>query len=100
MLMTNWKKICLGLTAAVIVASCSISTNMDATIERDVDAATKLKEDAKEHGWMVGQFDIRLGRLHKENLNLKQLIVRGVEKDESAEDILRIAEKLELIKRG
>lgn len=47
MLMTNWKKICLGLTAAVIVASCSISTNMDATIERDVDAATKLKEDAK-----------------------------------------------------
>ena len=60
----------------------------------------KLKEDAKEHGWMVGQFDIRLGRLHKENLNLKQLIVRGVEKDESAEDILRIAEKLELIKRG
>ncbi|MBR3112561.1 MAG: hypothetical protein IKH29_02465 [Methanobrevibacter sp.] len=59
----------------------------------------KLKEDAKEHGWMVGQFDIRLGRLYKENQNLKQLIVRGADKHEYAEDILRIAEKLELIKK-
>ena len=47
MLMTNWKRIGLGLFAVIIAASCSISTDMDATMEREVDAATKLKEEAK-----------------------------------------------------
>ena len=47
MLMTNWKKIGLGLLVAAFAASCSISTNMDATIDREVEAATKMKEEAK-----------------------------------------------------
>ena len=40
-------KIALGLAFAVLAASCSLSTSMDATIEREVEAATKLKEKAK-----------------------------------------------------
>lgn len=47
MRITNWKKISLGMLAAVFAASCSISTNMDATIEREIEAATKIKEEAK-----------------------------------------------------
>ncbi len=43
----NWKKLGLEAVAIAFIASCSISTQMDATIERDVDAATKLKEEAK-----------------------------------------------------
>lgn len=60
----------------------------------------KLKEESKSHGWLITQFDIRLGRLHKENNNLKQLIIRGADKDESAKDILNIAKELKLIKKG
>ena len=45
--MTNWKKIGLGIFILGFAGSCSISTNMDATIEREVEAATKLKETAK-----------------------------------------------------
>ena len=40
-------KIALGLAFVVLAASCSLSTSMDATIEREVEAATKLKEKAK-----------------------------------------------------
>ena len=47
MRITNWKKIGLGLCTAALVASCSISTTMDASIDKDVDAATKLREEAK-----------------------------------------------------
>jgi len=43
----NWKKVSLGMLAATLAVSCSISTNMDATIEREIDAASKLKETAK-----------------------------------------------------
>lgn len=59
----------------------------------------KLKKVAYKHGGMVGQFDRRFGRLYKENGKLKQLIIGGADKNESAKDILKIAEKLELIKR-
>ena len=44
---TNWKKLGFGMLAAAFAASCSISTNLDATIDREVDVATKLKEEAK-----------------------------------------------------
>ena len=43
----NWKKIGFGMLAAAFAASCSVSTNLDATIDREVEAATKLKETAK-----------------------------------------------------
>ena len=43
MRITNWKKFGLGILVAVFAASCSISTNMDATIDREVEAATKMK---------------------------------------------------------
>ncbi len=43
----NWKKFGLGLSMAALVASCSISTHMDATIDREIKAATRLKEEAK-----------------------------------------------------
>lgn len=44
---TNWNKISLGAVLAALVASCSIATSMDATIDREVKATTKLKEEAK-----------------------------------------------------
>ena len=47
MRITNWKKLGFGMLAAAFAASCSISTNLDATIDREVEAATKLKEEAK-----------------------------------------------------
>lgn len=47
MLITRTKQFGLLLAAAAIVASCSMSTSMDATVEREVEAATKLKEAAK-----------------------------------------------------
>ena len=43
----NLKRLGLGLCAVAFIASCSISTTMDATIDKDVDAATKLRENAK-----------------------------------------------------
>ena len=47
MLTIKNKKLALLFTAAVFVASCSLSTKMDATIEREVSATTKMKEVAK-----------------------------------------------------
>lgn len=47
MRMNNFNKFALGLIAVAIIASCSMSTSMDATVERDVEAATVLKEEAK-----------------------------------------------------
>ena len=47
MLMINMKRIALGLIAISIAASCSMSTKMDATLERDVESVTVLKETAK-----------------------------------------------------
>ena len=43
----KFHKLALGLAGLVLAASCSLSTSMDATIEREVEAATKLKEKAK-----------------------------------------------------
>lgn len=45
--MNNLAKYSLGLAIIAFVASCSLSTSMDATIEREVEAATQLKEAAK-----------------------------------------------------
>ncbi len=47
MRITNFNKISLGLLGMALIASCSIATSMDATIDREVAAATKLKEDSK-----------------------------------------------------
>ena len=44
---TNLKKIGLGLLGVVFAASCSISTSMDETLEKDIKAATTLREEAK-----------------------------------------------------
>ncbi len=47
-MLMNKNKYCLvALTAAGLLASCSLSTQLDATVEREVSAATKLKETAK-----------------------------------------------------
>lgn len=47
-MLTNKKKYCgIVLLAAGLLASCSLSTQLDATVEREVSAATKLKETAK-----------------------------------------------------
>ena len=43
----KFHKLALGLAGLVLAASCSLSTSMDATMEREVEAATKLKEKAK-----------------------------------------------------
>ena len=47
MLMNKKKYCCLALLAAGVLASCSMSTDLDATVEREISAATKLKETAK-----------------------------------------------------
>ena len=47
MLITNLKKIGLGLSVLIFAASCSISTTMDETIQKDVSAAANLREKAK-----------------------------------------------------
>lgn len=43
----NLQKFGFGLAIVAFVASCSLSTSMDATIEREVEATTNLKEMAK-----------------------------------------------------
>lgn len=45
--MNNWAKCGLGAVFAALIASCSLSTSLDATIEREVEATTQLKEAAK-----------------------------------------------------
>ncbi len=47
MRISNLQKFGLGLVAVIFAASCSLSTSMDATIEREVEATTDLKEKAK-----------------------------------------------------
>lgn len=47
MLMNNCIKYSLGLALVVLVAACSVSTKMDATVEREIEATTELKEKAK-----------------------------------------------------
>lgn len=47
MLMNKITKYSLGALMVVIAASCSLSTKMDATIDREVEATTQLKEAAK-----------------------------------------------------
>ena len=47
MRLINTKKFSIMLAAAALAASCSMSTSLDATIEREVEASTKMKEMAK-----------------------------------------------------
>ncbi len=47
MLMNNYLKIALGLSATAIIAACSLSTQLDAEIEHEVKTATELNEKAK-----------------------------------------------------
>lgn len=47
MRLTNLKKLGLGICVIAFAASCSISTTMDASVDKDIDAATRLREDAK-----------------------------------------------------
>ena len=47
MLMNNWIKYSLSLGLVALIGACSISTDMDASLEREVKATTELKEKAK-----------------------------------------------------
>ena len=47
MLMNNYVKTALGLSVTAIIAACSMSTQLDAEIEREVKTATELKEQSK-----------------------------------------------------
>lgn len=47
MRMTNWNKFGLGMLCIALAASCSIATSMDATIDREIEAATRMKEASK-----------------------------------------------------
>lgn len=44
----NLLKISLGVVALALIISCSLSTKMEANIERDIEATTALKEKAKQ----------------------------------------------------
>ena len=46
----NMKKFVLGALIIIGVAACSMATSMDATVEREAEATTKLKEIAKAPG--------------------------------------------------
>jgi len=45
--MNNWIKYSLSLGLVALIGACSVSTSMDATLEREVEATTELKEKAK-----------------------------------------------------
>lgn len=47
MRITNWEKLGLGILLTAFAASCSISTSMDATVDRETSAASKMNEAAK-----------------------------------------------------
>ena len=47
MLMNKFAQYSLGALMVSIAASCSLSTQMDATVDREIEATTKLKEVAK-----------------------------------------------------
>lgn len=47
MLMNKLIKYGLGCGVVVLIGACSISTSMDATLEREIEATTELKERAK-----------------------------------------------------
>ena len=47
MLMNNWIKYGLSLGLVAFIGACSVSTDMDATLEREVEVTTALKEKAK-----------------------------------------------------
>lgn len=47
MRLTNCYKLFVGILAAILIASCSISTDLDATIEKEVEATTMLKEKSQ-----------------------------------------------------
>ena len=47
MLMNKWIKYGLSFGVVAIIGACSISTSLDATLEREVEATTELKEKAK-----------------------------------------------------
>ncbi|MBR1949044.1 MAG: hypothetical protein IKA30_04560 [Alphaproteobacteria bacterium] len=44
---TNFRNSALGLCAIALIASCSISTTIDTSMNTDIESATKLKEEAK-----------------------------------------------------
>ena len=48
MRMNNWIKYSLSLGLVALIGACSVATSMDATLEREVEATTELKEKAKE----------------------------------------------------
>ena len=47
MLITNLKKIGASICAITVVASCSVSTTMDDVVEKNIEAASTLREEAK-----------------------------------------------------
>lgn len=47
MLMNKWIKYSLGCGVVALIGACTISTDLDATLEREVEATTELKERAK-----------------------------------------------------
>ena len=47
MRLTNLKNLVLGICAVALIASCSISTSMDATVQADIESVVKLKEESK-----------------------------------------------------
>lgn len=47
MLMNRWIKYGLSFCAVAFIGACSVSTGLDATLEREIEATTELKEKAK-----------------------------------------------------
>lgn len=45
--MTSYLKVALGISITITIAACSMSTQLDAEIEREIESSTKLKEASK-----------------------------------------------------
>lgn len=60
MLMNNYIKAVVGCCTAIAIASCSMSTHLDAEIEREIKTATKLKEEAKVPGKSISDDIVRV----------------------------------------
>lgn len=58
--MNNYTKAVLGFFAAAAIASCSMSTHLDAEIEREIETATKLKEESKTPGKPIADDIVRV----------------------------------------
>ena len=88
MRMNNWIKYSLSLGLVALIGACSVATSMDATLEREVEATTELKEKAKEPSTPapadVSGLKMKSGSATRALSNTKALRFRRISKPKKA----------------